>query len=580
MIQPGKWWIGLPLLAVLLVLAATLNSETIETDIGARARAALAQDPRALDNAQVAVAGRDVSVSGVALSKDATAKLLESVERQEGVRSVADATVAPPLAKPFVFALERKGEKLALTGNAPVTGERDKIRAAAASKGLETTDAAAYAAGAPNNFEALASYGLALLAELENGKVAIADTTLSVSGAAKSSEVYERTLAALKSPPAGAVVGTVDIRPPLVSPFVWSAAKAGDAVTISGFAPSGKIRDALAAKAATVVAAAEIKDETRIASGAPNGDFAAAAALALSELAKLAEGKVALSDSRLSIAGAGKQNVTAAAIEASARAALPPGFLLGPVDVAAGLFSPYIFTARKDDATLTISGYAPDADAHAKIVESAKRGFYGKIADEIVVADGAPRDFVGAATAALRALARLSSGAVALSDHEIALQGAAFHENAPFDIQSRLAASLPEGFESSARLGVEPVGEGIEPARLHGVLSEIVARGISFSADNSSIEPESLPVVDALALALLRSPGVAIEISGHTDDSGWADKENISRRRAQVVLDYLTKAGVDPSRLTATGYGGSRPIAANDSESGRAQNRRIEFKIK
>ncbi len=577
MIQPRKWWIGLPLLAVLFVLAATLNTETIEKDIAERARAALAQDPRALDNAQIAVAGRDVSVSGVALSKGAAAKLVESVEQQPGVRAVIDETSAPPLVKPFVFVLERKGGKLALSGNAPVTGERDRIRAAAASKGLEAADTAAYADGAPNNFEALANYGLALLAELEDGKVTVADTALSVSGVAKTSGVYERILAALKSPPADAVVAAVDIQPPPVSPFVWSAAKTGDAVTISGFVPSGKIRDAIAAKSAAL----DLKDETRIASGAPSGDFAGAAVLALNELAKLTQGKVVLSDARLSIEGAGKQNVTASAMEASARAALPQGFLLGPIDVAAGAVSPYVFTARKDGAALTLAGYAPTADAHASLVEGVKRGFGGKIVDGIIVADGAPRGFVDAATASLRALARLSSGAVALSDHEIALQGVAFHEKAPPDIEARLTASLPEGFESSARLGVEPIGETIEPARLFGRLSEIVAKGISFSADNSSIGAESLPVLDALASTLLRSPDAAIEIAGHTDNSGSeADNEAVSKRRAQVVLDYLTKAGVDPARLTATGYGGSRPIAANDSESGRAENRRIEFSIK
>lgn len=581
MLQPRKWWVGLPPLAILFALAATQNIDTIEKDIGDRVRATLAQTPRAIENAQVAVAGRDVSVSGVALSKDATAKLLETVERQAGVRSVADATAAPPVAKPFVFVLERKGGKLALTGHAPAVGERDKIRAAAASKGLEIADAAAYAAGAPQNFEALAAYGVALLAQLQNGKIAFADATLAVSGDAATSEIYDSTLAALKAPPAGVVVKAIDVRPPLVSPFVWSADKTGDAIVLSGYVPSGDIGASLAAKAAASAPAGEVTNQVRVASGAPSGDFAAAASTALAELAKLAQGKATLSDARLSIEGAGKPNVTSAAIEASARAALPRGFALGPVDVAAGIVSPYTFSARKAGTTLALSGHAPDKEVRATLVERAKRGFDGRIVDDVVVAEGAPKGFVDAATASLRALARLSSGVVEINDQEVALDGSAFIAKAPFDIQSQLSRSLPEGFKIVARLGAEPLDEAIDPRRLHGVLSEIAAKGIFFSADNSSIDTESLPVVDALALALLRSPNVAIEISGHTDDAGSeADNENIARRRAQTVLDYLIRAGVDPARLTATGYGSARPIARNDSDGGRAQNRRIEFSIK
>lgn len=580
MIQPRKWWIGLPLLAVLLALAATQNSETIEKDIAERARAALSQDPKALDNPQVAVAGRDVTVSGLVLSKDSAAKLLGKVEQQPGVRALSDATTAPPLAKPFALVLERKGKKLSLSGNAPVTGERDKIRAAAAGKGLETNDLTSYAAGAPKNFEALANYGLSVLAELEDGKITISDAALSIKGAAKTSDVYDRTLAALAAPPAGAVLRTIELTPPPVSPYVWSAAKTGDAVTIAGFAPSDEVRGFIAARAAAI-GAAEIDDRTRIASGAPAGDFAAAASAALAELSKLSQGKVALADGKLSIEGAGKQNVTAALVEASARAALPSGFAVGGVNVKAGVFSPYLFEARKDGATLTLSGYAPDADARAKIVERAKRGFDGKIVDRIVIAQGAPQGFSGAATASLRALARLSSGGVALSDRALTVEGAAFHAKAPADIQSQLAADLPVGFSSAARIGVEQNKQTIEASKLYERLAETAAKGISFGADNSSVDADSRPVLDALAAVLLRSPDAAVEIAGHVAGAGAADQEEtVSKSRAQIVLDYLVRAGVDPTRLTAVGYGSSRPVAANDSEDGRAQNRRIEFTIK
>jgi len=79
----------------------------------------------------------------------------------------------------------------------------------------------------------------------------------------------------------------------------------------------------------------------------------------------------------------------------------------------------------------------------------------------------------------------------------------------------------------------------------------------------------------------MRCPDALIEISGHTDSVGSDDTNlQLSRRRAEAVSDYLKRAGVGAERMTAVGYGKTRPIASNDSEEGRARNRRIEFDVK
>lgn len=577
MLQPKKWWIGLPLLAVLFVLFAALHAEKIETDIAARVRATLAGASRAIDNAQVAVSGRDVSISGLTLSPTAKTQALQEAGRQEGVRSVTDKTEVPALAKPFVFVLERKAGKITLSGHAPVTGEREKIRAVAA-RGAEVLDSAAYAAGAPKQFEALTTFALAQLAKLDPGKVTLSDATLSISGEVKTNADYESVVAALKAPPAGATVTAVEILAPRVSPFVWSAAKLGGAIALSGAAPSNNARAFIAAKAAA--AGAGVNDETRIASGAPRGDFAAAAAFALTELAKLTRGKVVLSDAALTIEGAGQKNVAKTTIEADARRSLPQGFELAKIDVASGTFSPYLFGARKSGATLTLSGYAPDDAAHAKLLQYAKRSFDGDIVDDITLASGAPSNFLDAVSASLRALARLTTGKLDMSDTNVSLEGEAFHQKAAAGVQAQLAGALPAGFKSNARLGAKPAGE-IERARCWPLFAEIASKGIAFDASGSAIDADSFPVVDALAAAMMRCPALKIEISGHTDASGAREaNESLSKRRAQAVLDYLANAGVDPLKLTAVGHGGARPSASNDSEGGRAQNRRIEFWIK
>ena len=73
---------------------------------------------------------------------------------------------------------------------------------------------------------------------------------------------------------------------------------------------------------------------------------------------------------------------------------------------------------------------------------------------------------------------------------------------------------------------------------------------------------------------------VRLEVSGHTDNRGnHAYNIDLSRRRAESVKHYLVDAGVDESRITTVGYGPDQPRADNKSKKGRAENRRIEFKI-
>ena len=71
-----------------------------------------------------------------------------------------------------------------------------------------------------------------------------------------------------------------------------------------------------------------------------------------------------------------------------------------------------------------------------------------------------------------------------------------------------------------------------------------------------------------------------MEISGHTDNTGTREhNQNLSEQRAQRVVDYLLDRGIEPSRMKAAGYGEEQAVADNDTEEGRALNRRTELKI-
>lgn len=102
---------------------------------------------------------------------------------------------------------------------------------------------------------------------------------------------------------------------------------------------------------------------------------------------------------------------------------------------------------------------------------------------------------------------------------------------------------------------------------------------INFDFAKSTIKAESYEYLDKLAKTLIRS-NRRIEVKGHTDNVGSEDfNMNLSRERAEAVVNYLTSKGVNRNKLTYSYYGMSRPLSTNDTEEGRAMNRRVEFTI-
>jgi outer membrane protein OmpA-like peptidoglycan-associated protein/tetratricopeptide (TPR) repeat protein len=109
---------------------------------------------------------------------------------------------------------------------------------------------------------------------------------------------------------------------------------------------------------------------------------------------------------------------------------------------------------------------------------------------------------------------------------------------------------------------------------------KVVLRNIFFDVNKFDLKPESTPELTRLVALLKNQPTLKIEISGHTDSSG--DKKAnqlLSENRAKSVKDFLVQNGIQADRITYKGYGDARPVASNESEEGRAQNRRTEFTI-
>ena len=105
-----------------------------------------------------------------------------------------------------------------------------------------------------------------------------------------------------------------------------------------------------------------------------------------------------------------------------------------------------------------------------------------------------------------------------------------------------------------------------------------VLGGVFFDFDKYDIKPQYNPELIQVAIVLQDNPSVAVEIQGHTDDIGTASyNKKLSKQRADSVMNYLVKMGIDKKRLSTKGYGFTRPIASNLTKRGRATNRRVEL---
>ena len=103
---------------------------------------------------------------------------------------------------------------------------------------------------------------------------------------------------------------------------------------------------------------------------------------------------------------------------------------------------------------------------------------------------------------------------------------------------------------------------------------------LNFDFGKSTIRESSFPTLDKLAQTLIEAKNWKIDIDGHTDDKGSDSfNQKLSQDRANAVKSYLVSKGVPADSIIATGFGETKPIVKNDSDTNRERNRRVEFKI-
>ena len=367
---------------------------------------------------------------------------------------------------------------------------------------------------------------------------------------------------------------------PEAKPFVWSAERDVVRVTLGGSSPLPSSKDKLLEAARANLGGVEVVDQMNLSRGAPQR-FDAAALLLLDQISKLKDGKITLTDNKVSLSGMARDLGGREAVAAALKN-LPEGYSVAANDIKA---PPYVLQAYKDPVavTLTLTGYVPDNNVHAALVAAAGRKFFSeKVVDNLKASVGAPTGFANAVMPALGALSRLSTGTLVVSDREVKLSGDALYDGAANQMRAGLGKDFPQGWQYKAEISVKPASAPVDATVCQQLFGDLLSKGrIRFESGKADIVTDSAGLLDRLIETATRCPTVNIEVAGHTDTDGEeASNQALSEKRAQAVVDYLVKAGLPANRFISAGYGSTQPLAGNETEEGKAQNRRIEFMVK
>jgi OOP family OmpA-OmpF porin len=556
-----------------------------------------------IDWAEMRADGMHLELHGHAPDSFAQELALESARATAPIAVVIDhssVTLAPPpYREPIRVEILRDENGLTMTGRFHGEQMRASLIAAlkATAPGLEIHDLTGINAARPD-----ADWGPELrvtalaAARVSNAFVRIEPGAVRVGGLVRDADHRQTISMELVALTDETVQLTLQLRVPLVvaAPFIFAVVK-----DISG----GLRLEACSARSVEE----EVKLEAMLnrlgielgevrcpaALGGPTGDWAGAAEAGLKALGRLPAGRF-----RLEYHTAGLEGMVptgAAELEAALVALameLKDGFvLLGKLDAGGNQLGQvkaavqYWMRFERISGKIVLSGAVPDKTAR-QVVETYAAAIFGqaKLHSVLTLAgEGVPVNWESAALVALDALGRISEGEVELSPKRIFVRGVVPGPAEAGRLQRLMEGEAPQGYSTESALRVDLPAQvaavALSISRCAVVLSAAVkALPIAFAPGSAVFGAGNHEALDRLEEIFHRCKTGRIEIGGHTDSQGSERlNQRLSQARAEAVLDALIVRGVLLDRLSARGYGEGRPVASNETEAGRALNRRIEF---
>ena len=586
--------------------AATAYLERATVEQATEALAAAGQDWM-----EVEADGLIVSLAGSAPDETSRFRAVEIVRQIAAPRRVEDRTgvrAADALSPPdFALELLRNEDEVSLIGLVPGDAARDTIIAALRSGGLggQVTDMLEAAElPAPAGWGVSLGFGLSVLVELPRAKVSVAPGRVAVTAVTDTAEARTALEARLAAAAPDDVALALDISSPrpVIAPFVvdFSLEDGIGAFSACSAEDDAALQEILVAARATGYAGGP---DCAIGLGAPSPEWERAVAAGLAALLALDGGRFVIAD--LEAVLTGPEGVTPerlTEIGGALEARLPDVFSLTTIappqmETQPGggeVYAPRFEAELGEDGTIRLRGAVGDEVSREAIGSYASALFgHDRVTDVTVLDPQLPDGWPGRVLAGIEALAEIKEGTLQVSRDAVAIDGWDIEADADARVEALLAAKVGAGAAVEVRFDPEAAARAAaaeaavaEAARPRpDVCAEEVAAiladgSIEFGAGSSDIDPASSGVIAAIADVLRGCPGARFEIGGHTDSQGAAEvNQRLSEQRAEAVLVALRAENLPRIRLEARGHGADQPIADNDTEEGRARNRRIALTL-
>jgi OmpA-OmpF porin, OOP family len=585
--------------------------------------------------------GLGLGITGEAETADTyrTIKAALANNLPRGVR-LTDDRVTAPVVTPYTWVARHNGGQVVLTGYVPNERLRGDIAVAAKASfpRATITDRMLIGEGAPRDWPGVTTLAMKELAKLEEGAAELRDTQVTLSGLAADEATAEGARRGMRGalPSSYRLADDIKVREPLnkpVSPFTTSVVLESGVVILSGYAPSDDAREAAVQAARAKFPNRRIDNRIEVAAGAPDG-WKRCFDGGLAGLAKAGNGRMQMSDRRLDVSGSTEDEDISTSVPNEVRQQVGQSCeATTRIAYNAGTEPDNEWRAAWNGTQVVLDGEVTSQAAKAQLAQNAGRYFPGaQIVDRMRVTENRSRAWPATADQGLKMLATLRSGEARLARRGLTIAGEAKDAGVVNAIRDQLERDIAKGYTGRESINVrtdsalwseqEARRKAEEDARrvadldrqrkteddqrkrddeerrrreladrqqkdnaaksCQSGLQRIAREGIlKFERASANLDRESNDTLDQLAGTAKACPGLKIEIEGHTDSEGTPERnQRLSDRRAQAVVDFLIKRGVDQAQLQAIGYGETRPLAPNDTTENRAKNRRIEFTVR
>ncbi|WP_170430566.1 OmpA family protein [Ruegeria arenilitoris] len=584
--------------AGLCLLAASFAVTKVEETSEFAVRRAL--DLKGHDWAEVHSDGLRVVLTGTATDEATRFNALTAAGTEVDTSRVIDEMEVAPtteLAAPrFSAEILRNDSGISVIGLIPASENREALMerlsdldgGAPVSDLMETADYPK-----PKGWDAAIAYAVDALKRLPRAKISASPGLVKITAIADSQQEKEKLEQDLTrtAPPSLRIGLSISAPRPVITPFTLRFLIDADGGQFDACsAQDEKARDAIITAAQEAGLAGTYS--CTIGLGVPSPRWSEAAVLSINALSNLGGGSVTMSDADITLAAA--EGTDAAAFDrvvGELENALPPVFALHailPEPEVEGEEGPPEFTAtRSPEGLVQIRGRLGD-DTQRDMVDSYARAAFGS--EQVhtatrIAPEGLPIGWPVRVLTGLEALAQLHNGALTVTPDDLVLNGISHDPDTRAQIAGLLSEKLGDAQEFTLSITYqeppEPADKLPDPEVCEERIAEVQSgTKIAFEPGSATVAADSRDTVNQIADILRECGPIRLEIQGHTDSQGREEmNQQLSQARAQSILNELRGRRVPTASYTAMGYGESQPIADNDTEEGREENRRIEFRL-